>query len=1450
MGRPRFPIVGIGASAGGLESLERFFRAAPTDAGMAYVVVQHLSPNFKSMMPQLLARQTTLTVHSVETGMRVERDSIYLLPPGKQVVLVDGRFALSDKARGVLTLPIDCFLESLARYAGTRAAAVILSGTGSDGSAGSEQVKEAGGVVLAEAQSTAKFYGMPRSVVERGVVDAILVPDDMPDALRRVFTGEPLLEDDSLEGLDRLLRAIQVHEGLDFRDYNSTTLLRRTKRRAQLLDVSDEELVRDATTISARRKELVRDYLIHVSSFFRDRSAFEALTPHLRTQLESLPSGDVYRVWAPGCATGQEAYSLAMLLEELNDDLDHRVDYKIFATDISGDVLRTAGVGRYDREQVVALSNERLERFFEAKKDGFSVKRALRDRVVFSPHNLLLDPPFTNIHLVSCRNLLIYLTSAAQERALSYMHFGLRKDGLLFLGASETTTALPDGFVAVTGTPCLYRRRQRAARLIPTVKRRDRSRTTAETTTLETASAYAAICQQVLPPSIILDDEHCVLETFGGAERFLSIKPRKLDTSFLSLIDANLKGSLAGALRVLERDGAPMVVRGISVGEPEPQTVDLHLERVTTADGEQLTLVSFVTEDQTSPTARSREFHVDRGEEDRLEGLEDELRRTRRHLQETVEQLEASNEELQATNEELVASNEELQSTNEELSSVNEELYTVNTEYQRTIDELRSANADIEHLLARSDIATLFLDGDLRVRRFTPDLSEVIDLEEQDVGRRITTFQHRLEWPGFYDAMTQVLDDGETVEKEVGDAHSRRLLVRISRFANADGSTGLVLTLTDVTGLATARARLRRRERELRELSDALPVLVARVDRDLVYRYVNGAYVRLYGVPREEIVGQRFGDLTSAEELDVVREHIDRALAGEIVSYEIHVTTPKGPRQMLVTCVPREHDGELDGFYAAVTDVSASAEAREHLEEAKRRAEEASGAKTQFLANMSHEIRTPLAAVLGYAELLADHVQDDKGKEFLDTIQRNGEHLLATINDVLDLSRIEDDRIALSPRPFALAKLLRGVIELYRERAESQGLELTLTLPKSLPARVVTDPQRLRQILFNLVSNAIKFTEEGSVSLVLAPVHGKSPTLDLRVRDTGVGFSPEHAAKLFEPFEQGDASHERRYGGTGLGLTISQRLVEALGGSLTASSEPGVGSEFHVRLPVELPADAVWIPVERASAPELPAVRPAREPLHARVLVVDDAEDIRKLVALTLRREEARVVEVESGLAALELIEEDAAWDLIVMDVQMPGLDGLKTTQRLRERGIETPVLALTARALEEDREASLAAGCDEHLPKPVDAAMLVSVARRLTRSRGPTRVMLVDDDEDVVQLLRMALEREGFEVQTARDADEVRRTLTVQAPDLVISDLNMDAWGDGLELGAELRRRVPSLPLIALSGAAEMKEQALKNGFDEFLLKPVPARKLASHIDRLLARRRSPSTPASEGRD
>ncbi len=1505
-------------------ALEALFAEMPTDTGLAFVIVQHLSPDFRSHMGELLGRQTQMPVRVIASGDAVEPNTLHLLPPRKEVVLDGDVLRLTDKTTGGgLNLPIDRFFQSLASDSRSLRAVVVLSGTGSDGSQGLQDVARSGGLVLCQDEQTATFNGMPLNAQATGCVDLVLPPEQIASALASYAAGTNKAElkgafgpDFSREHLEGIFNLLQQHSGINFREYKGSTIGRRLQRRMKLRGIEDlDEYTQRLSEDPDERDALQHDLLIGVTDFFRDADGYELLARTVIPQLiagvenrgesrgesrresraESGEGGEAgepreLRAWVAGCATGEEAYSLAMLLCEAFEAVEKPAKFKIFATDIHRQALKKASLGIYTETDLRGLSERRRERFFSELVDrpgSFQICKAIRERIVFAPHNVAHDAPFTNIDLLTCRNLLIYLQDPAQQRVLGRFHFALNTEGVLWLGPSESPGSLRSEFTALDSHWKLFRKR-RDVRL-PNQLNFPLTRSRPEAALHEgnfgrpprernLVRSYDWLLERFMPPALLVDEQGGVLQVFGAADRWVRIGRGRVGTTLQELVVEELRSPLNAALHHARQRGTvvrygrlqaagesfdvvvepvPQETAGTphylilfdgatpAEGSAPPATQGLETGSAPAAEGSRNEAPS---EGTRAPKARIDEERLDVEELRRrhVQSLEAELQRTRENLRASIEELETTNEELQSTNEELTSSNEELQSTNEELHSVNEELHSVNSETQRRNDELIELTNDMENLLAATDVGVLFFDEELRLRRMTPRIAETLGLAEGDLGRRIETLAPVIDQVDLATAARSVLAGEPPHQSEVVDPLGRPSLLQLLPYHSGGTISGVIVMLVDISVLRQTEEALRLRTRAIDAAVNGV-IVVDALGEDMPIIYANEGFHQLTGYSSEEVIGRncRFlqGPKTDRNKIQKIREAIQagQSCRSLLINYrkdgstfhnDLQITPVRQPDGRISHFVGIQHDvtelinaeaavrhseaqlqrsenlvGRVlesltDAFFSldsdgrllyinpaaedlfdqpsekligqpieavlpaavanslrepfAVTfesqqptrfelqyeernrwfevrcfpteealsvflvDTTARKQAEQYLREARRAAEDANRAKSEFLANMSHEIRTPMTAILGFSDVALRQIFEGNSvdADHLMTIKRNGQYLLRIIDDILDLSKIEAGKFQIETSRFHLPRMIHDIEQLLRLRSTQAGVTISFELEGPVPLRIATDRSRLQQILINLLSNAIKFTIAGSVRLTIScTATDAGSELKFVVSDTGIGISPDKLKDLFRPFTQAHKEGVgQRFGGAGLGLSISRRLARVLGGDITAESTEGEGSEFTLTLPVTV-AGEPWIDsLEHAPPPKSEERKPTPLPeLHGRILVADDQRDVWRITRHFLEKAGAEVVIAENGRQAVDLVREaesggDGAkpFDMILMDMHMPIMNGYQAVRIIRELGYQRPIVALTAAAMKTELEQALTAGCDETLTKPINAVGLV----------------------------------------------------------------------------------------------------------------------------------------------
>ena len=887
-----FPIVGIGASAGGLGSFEDFFTAMPEDPGMAFILVSHLSPDHISMLPDLIQEKTSMNVHQVTDNLKVEANHVYIIPPNKEMAISDGVLYLKKQVRDQgVNLPIDGFFCSLAKDRGSGGACIILSGTGSDGTLGLKSMKEAGGMVMVEDEKSAQFTEMPHSARATGHADYILPPAEMPQTLIRyfAFARKPLRETlwaDSKENaplFQKILSLLFTTTGHNFSLYKKNTLCRRIDRRMQVYQIEAlSEYVRLLEQSQLERKVLFFELLIGVTSFFRDPEAYKQLQQTFLLNLFMARSdGDSFRVWVPGCSTGEEVYSLAIVLYEAMMESHRHFKIQIFGTDIDERALTTARAGIYPSSISSDVSPSRLQSFFDRENHSYKICKRIRQMIIFAPQNVVQDPPFTRLDLISCRNLLIYFGSELQKRLLPIFHYSLNGDGILFLGSSETIgnsghlfQVLDKKwklFTPVASTLSALSPLQFPASQLKNPTTADEKEDYMSSSQNEKTSALhlveSILAQSALSPCAVIDEQANILYIHGRTGQFLEPAEGVASTNILQMARSGLTVSLANAITKTAKNRQETVVEGLRVETGTgflnvKLTVRLMTDFETGCRGMMMVIFEAVAPDVNERDQKNDKLQGKKS--DQVRHLENELRYTREILETANEELKSTNEELQSTNEELQSTNEELETSKEELQSLNEESITVNQELQCRIDEVVKANNDLKNLLDATNIATIFLDTDLAVKGFTPRATDLFPLTLNDMGRPIRHFATKLSDVDIAACSAAVLEDLQGKEAEVVDTDNECYRMRIHPYRTTNNVIeGVVITFENVTNIKNIEAQLKEGASAFEDrmlmmeqvFLDSPDAIVIEDSRGIVVE-VNEEALGLYGFSREELVGK------------------------------------------------------------------------------------------------------------------------------------------------------------------------------------------------------------------------------------------------------------------------------------------------------------------------------------------------------------------------------------------------------------------------------------------------------------------------------------------------------------------------------------------------------------------------------------------------------------------
>lgn len=817
-------VIGIGASAGGLEALQQFLQHMPSNSGLSFVVVQHLSPDYKSLMADILSKHTEMTVMQAENGTAIRPNTVYLIPPKKNMTMKDDKLFLSDSVHGTLNHPIDIFFTSLAKEKREHAIAVVLSGTGTDGTNGIKVVKENGGLVIVQRPETAKFDGMPKSAIHTGLADFILSPEETVDEILNFFNYPMLIqsrEQDEFisdeQTFTQIYAILKKVSGIDFTNYKRTTVFRRIERRMVVThSASLAEYVKLLGSSSDEGSILVKEILIGVTNFFRDPTFFEKLKEHvIYNIIDRTKEKEPVRVWSAGCSTGEEAYSLAILFREVMDEMNIQRDVKIFATDVDTKAIEQAGKGVFSESIIDDVSSERLLKYFTKKGDQYLISKEIRRMIIFAPHNMLSDPPFGKLDLISCRNVMIYFQPVLQRTLFTVFHSALKNGGYLFLGKSETAGEYSNVFRTVCSAEKIYvhKGEGKVDEFVPqsfhipsihTAPPRMSSVMDREQIAYNDERSYTQFLEGFLPASVVLDEANNVVHFFGNYQDFMAIAPGKASLNFFHMIHQDLSLAASTALNRCRSEHMAVTYTGIAVDcASGRKNVTLTVSPIPGNGRDETGLVAVLfTENKELPIdGVTEKYDVDITAARRIADLEQELHESQNDLKSTIGELETVNEELQAANEELLTANEELQSSNEELQSVNEELYTVNTEYQQKLDELTMLTNDLSNFLSSTMIGILFVDSNLNIRKFTEYVGREFQLMEHDVGRSFQIFAHSFPAEDIVNDARLVLKNLVPIDREVTGMNGRYYTLRIAPYRTTENNIrGLVITIIDSLG--------------------------------------------------------------------------------------------------------------------------------------------------------------------------------------------------------------------------------------------------------------------------------------------------------------------------------------------------------------------------------------------------------------------------------------------------------------------------------------------------------------------------------------------------------------------------------------------------------------------------------------------------------------------------
>jgi two-component system CheB/CheR fusion protein len=1394
-----FTVVAIGASAGGLEAVTQLLKNLSPTTGMAFIYVQHLSPDHKSLLDVLLSKVTQMEVQLIDNMELMKPNTVYVIPNDKEIEVTDGHIKLIPRPKSrTSNFSIDLLFSSLAQTHHENVIGVILSGSANDGTRGLKKIKQAGGITFAQDES-AKFTSMPNSAIAAGIVDFVLSPKEIGIELTRISqhpleinklikkTQETAIENSNPE-LNSILQLLHKRKNVDFSHYKMNTIKRRMLRRMLVHKI--KTLKEYTELLSNENNEvdlLYQDLLINVTNFFRDTEAFlhlkNVILPKL---LETKTTGETLRLWVAACATGEEVYSIAMLLFEIQENNPNSIPFQIFASDLSVDAIRIARIGEYSTTQLATVSPERLQRFFTKSKNKYRITKELRDVCVFAKHNILRDPPFSRMDFISCRNMLIYLDTTAQKKAISTFHYALNDGGCLMLGKSETIGTSAQLFTILDKKFKFYSRKKNSGlRTIPDLTSRISHPTMPDKNTTPNSTfkkippslngtigmAFdTVLLEHHVPASVIINYDLEILQFRGSTSLYLQHSPGKASFNILKMAHIEISFELRNAIHHAIKTKLPIRKMGIEMNrnpiDNTIQIVNIEVIPLNIEGEEPLLIVIFTgyiqqeTEEESIKGEQNNTIAKDR----RIKKLEEELAAARADMGSITHDQEAANEELQSANEEIVSSNEELQSLNEELETSKEEIESTNEELVSSNQELHSRIQQVEELynyneaiLSTVHEPVLILDKDIKIKSANKSFCKTFHVtEEECIGKSLYKLGNN-QWN--IQKLRELLEEIVPKNNRFHDFEvehifpvigKKIMLLNAHRIIQArENEELIVLTIIDITDVRNLAIELQVKEKKVLEVQLEVEKKALKSIEDSNKRYnmmlmqspfsfaiLKGKdmIIALANDSVKEIWGKG-SNIEGKPIMDILPELKD----GPIPKMLETVYTTGIAQEGYELLVPLMRNGQLQDVYfnfvyqpyldadetiIGVTiiayEVTAHINLKTELIEAKHIAEQntkiaenALKSKQQFLSNMSHEIRTPMNAIIGFTNVALKTDLSKEQKEFITAIKSSGNALIVLINDILDLAKVDAGKMTFDKKNFNIFESIADIFYLFESKCSEKNLILEKQYDTRIPKFIVGDSMRLRQIILNLISNAIKFTEQGKIilSVQMLKEDSEKTTIEFTLTDTGIGIPKNKLTHIFDNFEQASTEISRLYGGTGLGLAIVKQLVEHQGGTLIVKSEEGKGSTFGFimdfeKFSAETPAETenIYNTIEGLES--------------TKILVAEDVPLNQLLIKIILEEFGFQCDIAENGKVAIEKLKENS-YDIVLMDILMPEMNGFEATDYIRNTmNSKIPIIALTADVTTVDVQKSKIVGMNDYISKPIDEKLLYTkIIKQLKKS-------------------------------------------------------------------------------------------------------------------------------------
>ncbi|MCS6904202.1 MAG: response regulator [Bacteroidia bacterium] len=1358
-----FFVIGIGASAGGLEALETFFNHLYDFNEGAIIIVQHLSPDFKSLMVEILSKHTSMKVVQVEDGMEIQKGYVYLIPPKKLLILDDYKLYLTEReVEHGPEFTIDKFFYSLANAMHEKAIAIILSGTGSDGSRGIKVVKQLGGTVIVQSEDSARFDGMPRNAILSGAVDYVLPPEKMPEIIRQCIQNRKVnslqqclvASEGDIDKLppefSELIAMVQQISKIDYKHYKPGTLYRQIIRRMQNLNIDTfQKYLHFIETTPSELTLLSRNLLIGVTSFFRDKEAFEVIENQVIPQIfASKKADEVIRVWVAGCSTGEEAYSLAVLFREYQEKINQFREIKIIATDIDAFAIDFAGNGLYPMPSSNVISPERIKKYFIIRGQNVQVVAKIRQMVLFAKHNLLTDPPFTKIDLISCRNVLIYMQPEWQDIIEAKFTTSLLPGGYLFLGASETLGKFQDFYTPIDRKWKIYQYKGgakiTASSYLPSLKKNEGTIEYSKGTiphyynyTLKKpnlSSVLESLKDRLLEdfaPTCAVLEENLNLFYLGGAPSPYFQLPRgKTSFHIKDVTKPPLSSLIAVAAPKVFREKTPLSYKQVNLALEENS--DNNDSKNNDSNGSEevydisffpycddrnhvsyviVTLKPALIANSSEKQEKIETISFNKTVDLHLLELEEELNTTKAILQNTIEELEAANEELQTTNEELMSSNEELQSSNEELQSVNEELITLNSEYQAKNRELTIISNDIENIFRSTDIGTIFLDSNLLIRKFNQAASTYFNLLEVDIARPIAHISQKFTYPSLIQDLSEVMYSLIPKKVEILTDNGKWIQIRIFPYLNEEQTCqGVILQIIDITEHRTLLLEVARKEANYRKVISFLPFLTLKIN-------ALGDILEIITAPHRETF-QPIAELLSSQNslvsilanlcpkeasqlADALKQTIAKSILtenNEYLEFCICQNQNYWLRLNITALLPEKQE-----FLAVFEDISYLYNRLQEDQKAKIQAESESHSKSELIASINHSIRNPLNGMVGLLALLQKTELNEIQRKYIELMQIPIDILQKVVRNLLDLSRLQSSGDGIGREEFVnIDSILQSLLEYNTPSAQEKGIQFWYN-PHVLPP-IYANPIKINQLLVNFLELFVTLASDAYLNIELKLLPQNELPLYLQfcfstnAVDTRMVFEQLISSSV-------DKTVFPKKEGLEMVFWIVREVLHLLHCELRF--ETSTEKEYQMVLTLSLP---VAPPKSSSSEDESP-----REG-KAQILIVDDEPLNREILRDLLELEGWSCDLAQNGLEALEKCKK-YRYQVVFMDIRMPVMDGIESISKIRAfeegKGYQTPIIILTAYGLPGDKDKYLQSGANEYLTKPVDAKTLLDTIQK-----------------------------------------------------------------------------------------------------------------------------------------